>query len=159
MNKISKFIKDLKLIGINIRRIPISPCLDPSICRSEVIFLNLIKKGQFYYSLFLSFWSAMIGIGLPLTIKVVVDYVKIPFEERDIRYGIFLLIFIFILKILQSFFDCHSNYQFNKMGFNLNNSVCIALYDKCLKVSFISNRKFKSGQIVNLLQSDADKLK
>ena len=41
----------------------------------------------------------MISIGLPLTIKVVVDYVKVPYDHRDIEFGLILLFSISFLKI------------------------------------------------------------
>lgn len=38
------------------------------------------------------------------------------------------------------------------------NSVALALFDKILVVSFLSNKTYKSGELVNFLQTDCDRL-
>jgi ATP-binding cassette subfamily C (CFTR/MRP) protein 2 len=46
----------------------------------------------------------------------------------------------------------------SKLGYNLSNSVGICLYKKALSISMLSNKNYKTGDLVNLLSVDAMRL-
>ena len=40
----------------------------------------------------------------------------------------------------------------------MNNAVSIAIFQKLLRVSMLSNKNYKTGELVNLIQVDANRL-
>jgi len=88
----------------------------------------------------------------------VIDYIadeeKIRTLEKDLFYFITILTFSFFLCVSNSFIW----YYFNIIGYNVSNTLSLAIFYKSLKHPFISEKKFSSAKIINFSQVDAQRM-
>lgn len=68
------------------------------------------------------------------------------------------LVLVTSVRFFRAFFDGHGQYQLTLLGVDLGNTMALAMIKKSLKYSVLCNKKFKMGELVNLLQVDCFRL-
>lgn len=71
---------------------------------------------------------------------------------------VFWLIITPICRFLRSFFDAHGIYLLGVIGTDISNCVALGMVNKSLRYSTLCNKKFKMGEISNLMQVDCFRL-
>ncbi|KAL4492939.1 hypothetical protein ABPG72_020718 [Tetrahymena utriculariae] len=114
-------------------------------------FRGTIFKGSVYSLIYSS-----LEMTTPILIKLVIDFVSD--RQHDVDYGIGLVVVVVLSRIFICLFDCHSSFTFNLLGYNVTNSISIAIYKKSLNFSILSSDEYKSGTLINMLQVDTQRL-
>ncbi|KAL4503360.1 hypothetical protein ABPG72_000966 [Tetrahymena utriculariae] len=107
-------------------------------------------------SFLISFLDSCVLMSTPYLIKTVIEYSSE--QNQDYRKGIILICAVILSRIILCLLDSHSNYQFNILGFDLTNTVSIALLEKSLRYSLLSTDDYKVGSLVNMIQVDCQRL-
>ncbi|KRX07923.1 P-loop containing nucleoside triphosphate hydrolase [Pseudocohnilembus persalinus] len=114
------------------------------------------ERSQIFLCFFLQFICSSMDLIKPVMIGVLIEYAGR--DDKSFGVGFMFLILMIFITVFQSWISLHSDFQFNILGYNLNNQVVIALFQKSLKVSLNSNKDYKTGQIINIAQVDANRI-
>ena len=68
------------------------------------------------------------------------------------------LLIVSLVRFLRSFFDGHASYKLTQLGADVGNTMALGMVKKSLKYSVLCNKKFKMGELANLLQVDCFRL-
>ncbi|MCL7035184.1 hypothetical protein MKW94_026792, partial [Papaver nudicaule] len=113
----------------------------------EVLFTALLSLVYIFASL----------VG-PYLIDFFVQYLNDPAAQRFNSRG-YVLVSAFVLsKIIESLSMRHTSFKLEKIGIRVKNVLVAIIYDKLLTLSNQSRQDSSSGEIVNLMASDADKV-
>ena len=63
-----------------------------------------------------------------------------------------------IIRFFRSFCDGHAGYKLTVLGADIGNTLALGMVKKSLKYSVLCNKKFKMGELANLLQVDCFRL-
>lgn len=63
-----------------------------------------------------------------------------------------------LCRFLRTFFDTHGLYRLGLLGNDISNCLALGMVTKSLKYSTLCNKKFKMGEISNLMQVDCFRL-
>ena len=63
-----------------------------------------------------------------------------------------------LVRFLRSFCDGHAGYKLTVLGADIGNTIALGMVKKSLKYSVLCNKKFKMGELANLLQVDCFRL-
>ena len=77
-----------------------------------------------------------------------------PLEDRGFRFSIFL----FLTLIAACIFRQSSNQLLSRLQLRVKTILIGAIYEKSLRLSYQSSKKFSSGKILNLINVDIDKV-
>lgn len=110
------------------------------------------------------FWLAgllkLIGdicaLSSPLVLSLIIADLKQT--DRSLTYGILLCLLIFALQMTNTL---TVNNYFNitmQIGLKVRTSMSALIYGKALRLSSLSRQSFSTGQIVNLMSTDASRL-
>uniref|UniRef100_A0A0M3HS88 ABC-type xenobiotic transporter n=1 Tax=Ascaris lumbricoides TaxID=6252 RepID=A0A0M3HS88_ASCLU len=75
-------------------------------------------------------------------------------EEDGYNYSLLMMLATFLSAIASSNF----NYYITKIGLKLRSAISTALYDKLLRVRLSTLSSFSSGQILNFMSTDVDRI-
>uniref|UniRef100_A0A914ZIQ8 ABC-type xenobiotic transporter n=1 Tax=Parascaris univalens TaxID=6257 RepID=A0A914ZIQ8_PARUN len=75
-------------------------------------------------------------------------------EEDGYNYSLLMMLATFLSAIASSNF----NYYITKVGLKLRSAISMALYDKLLRVRLSTLSSFSSGQILNFMSTDVDRI-
>lgn len=87
----------------------------------------------------------------PLIVYFIALYLERP---RDVGYSIFWILITPLIRYLRSFFDAHSTFNLTLLGSDVANSIALGMVKKSLSYSVLCNKRFKMGEISNLMQVD-----
>ncbi len=79
-------------------------------------------------------------------------------NEKTVGEGIMWLAIVSLVRFLRSFFDGHASYKLTQLGSDVGNTMALGMVKKSLKYSVLCNKKFKMGELANLLQVDCFRL-
>lgn len=68
------------------------------------------------------------------------------------------LIIVALVRFFRSFCDGHAGYKLTVLGADIGNTLALGMVKKSLKYSVLCNKKFKMGELANLLQVDCFRL-
>jgi hypothetical protein len=68
------------------------------------------------------------------------------------------LVVVSLVRFFRSFFDGHAGYKLTTLGADVGNTMALGMVKKSLKYSVLCNKKFKMGELANLLQVDCFRL-
>lgn len=104
----------------------------------------------------LDFFMATFTILTPVMIYFMSVYlVK---NEKHLSTGFMFLGIVVAVRFFRSFFEAHCGYQFVSLGADIGNSMALGMVNKAMSFSVLCNKKFKMGELANLLQVDCFKL-
>ncbi|KAL4454971.1 hypothetical protein ABPG74_006353 [Tetrahymena malaccensis] len=107
-------------------------------------------------SFLISFFDSCVLMSTPYLIKTVIEYSSE--QNQDYRKGIILICAVILSRIILCLLDSHAYYQFSVLGFDLTNTVSVALLEKSLRYSLLSTDDYKVGTLVNMIQVDGQRL-
>ncbi|XP_061173578.1 ATP-binding cassette sub-family C member 10-like [Saccostrea echinata] len=113
--------------------------------------------GWEYYSLgILKLFADLAGFAGPLLLNFLVSYVenKNEPEVHGVYYAIGLLVSTLIGSLCSTQFD----YNMQVVGLKIRCSVITTVYKKALRISSVSSSKFSTGEIVNFMSTDTDRV-
>jgi ATP-binding cassette subfamily C (CFTR/MRP) protein 10 len=113
--------------------------------------------GWEYYSLgILKLVADLAGFAGPLLLNLLVSYVenKNEPEVHGVYYAVGLLVSTFIGSLCSTQFD----YNMQVVGLKIRCSIITTVYKKALRVSSVSSSKFSTGEIVNFMSTDTDRV-
>ena len=113
-------------------------------------------KGEFMYAFFLSFLSSIPDIASPFIIQRFLVFIENKDDELwiGIVLAIVYVISVFVSRILM---EQGTFYQM-QLGSKWSAGVIGLIYNKSLKISSATNKRFTQGEIVNFIQVDARKI-
>lgn len=79
-------------------------------------------------------------------------------DQRTVGEGIMWLIIVSLVRFFRTFFEGHAGYRLTVLGSDIGNTMALAMVKKSLKYSVLCNKKFKMGELANLLQVDCFRL-
>lgn len=79
-------------------------------------------------------------------------------KEKKVSIGFFYLGIVVLVRFFRSFFEAHCGYTFLLLGSDIGNSLSLGMVNKAMNFSVLCNKKFKMGELANLLQVDCAKL-
>jgi ATP-binding cassette subfamily C (CFTR/MRP) protein 2 len=79
-------------------------------------------------------------------------------KEKSVGIGFAYLAIVVAVRFFRSFFDAHCGYTFLLLGSDISNSLALGMINKALSFSVLCNKRFKMGELANLLQVDCARL-
>ena len=92
----------------------------------------------------------------PVLIYLISEY--LIYSEKTVSQGVMWLIIVSLVRFFRSFFEGHGGYKLVLLGLNMGNTMALSMVKKSLKYSVLCNKKFKMGELANLLQVDCFRL-
>ena len=126
---------------------------------SERTLLKALNNtfGWEYYSLgILKLIADLAGFAGPILLNLLVSFVENNNEAElhGVFYAIGLLVSTFVGSICSTQFD----YNMGLVGLKIRCSVVTTVYRKALRVSSVTSSKFSTGEIVNFMSTDTDRV-
>ncbi|CAI2361005.1 unnamed protein product [Moneuplotes crassus] len=113
-------------------------------------------KGEFFYAFLLSFISSLPEIAIPFVIQRFLDFIDDPNE--GVWIGILFAFLYVALSFLSRVIMEQGTFFQMQLGSKCSAGLIALIYDKALKISSSTNKKFTQGEIVNFIQVDAKKI-
>jgi hypothetical protein len=104
----------------------------------------------------LCFLTEMLYLSYPILIYYNIDYLQN--HRDDINYGIALFIITIGVSFLYNLVYTNLKYLFKILGVNVSTHLNLLIYDKSLKYSLSSNKKFTESDIISYSQIDTDNM-
>ncbi|CAK67068.1 unnamed protein product (macronuclear) [Paramecium tetraurelia] len=100
--------------------------------------------------------SASTAVVIPIMIKNIIDY--ITRQEEDYVYATIIIAVIMISRAINMISNAQSRLEIRAFGFDAQSVLSVELLSKSLRTSFLSNPRYTTGEVINLMQVDAGKL-
>ena len=106
-----------------------------------------------------SFVKWIMIIAQPVLVLLILDYIQDSSSyDGGIYYGLCLVILYNIIGILANLIGDQSDFIQAVIGINAKHGVIGMVYDKVLKTSQSTNKKFSQGEIINFINVDVEKV-
>uniref|UniRef100_A0A8D2J1Z0 Multidrug resistance-associated protein 7 n=1 Tax=Varanus komodoensis TaxID=61221 RepID=A0A8D2J1Z0_VARKO len=113
--------------------------------------------GLHYYSLgLLKLAGSLLGFSGPLLLNLLVSFMES--HQEPLSHGVMYALGLFAGSFLGAILRNQFNYEVNKMMLSVRTAVISAIYQKALHVSSSSLAGFTTGEIVNFMSTDTDRL-
>nr|XP_020667452.1 multidrug resistance-associated protein 7 [Pogona vitticeps] len=113
--------------------------------------------GLRYYSLgLLKLAGSLLGFSGPLLLNLLVSFMES--RQEPLSHGLMYALGLFAGSFLGAILRNQFNYEINKMMLAVRTAVISAIYQKALCVSDSSLAGFTTGEIVNFMSTDTDRL-
>lgn len=124
--------------------------------RSLLATLNRTFGKEFYPLGILKFTADILGFLGPLLLNWLVIFMEKPKEPR--WHGYIYASGLFLTTLFTALLTSHFNYLVNIVSLKMRASLISAIYEKALKTSTVSLSNFNTGQIVNYMSTDVDRI-
>lgn len=104
----------------------------------------------------MDFIAYSLTIMTPVLIYLIALY--IGKDHKTTGEGIMWLAIVSLVRFFRSFFEGHAAYKLTVLGNDVGNTLALGMVKKSLKYSVLCNKKFKMGELANLLQVDCFRL-
>ncbi|XP_071962252.1 ATP-binding cassette sub-family C member 10-like [Antedon mediterranea] len=121
--------------------------------------INCLNKGfglRFYPLGIIKFIQDCIGFAGPIFLHELVSYIENSNEPTS--HGYYYALGLFVSSLLGSFLGLHFNYQVNKVKVQVRGALVSTIYRKSVRVNLATISKFTTGEIVNFMSTDADRV-
>ncbi|XP_070788596.1 ATP-binding cassette sub-family C member 10 [Pituophis catenifer annectens] len=113
--------------------------------------------GLRYYSLgFLKLAGGLLGFSGPLLLNLLVSFMES--HQEPLSHGVLYALGLFASSFLGAILRNQFNYEINKIILTVRTAVISAIYQKALRVNGSSLASFTTGEIVNFMSTDTDRL-
>ncbi|KAL4237303.1 Multidrug resistance-associated protein 7 [Mactra antiquata] len=113
--------------------------------------------GWEYYSLgLLKLLADCFGFAGPILLNLLVSYMETKSDNE--QNGYFYAVGLCVATLLGSFCSTQFDYNCNVVGLKIRAAVITTVYRKSLSVSNVSVGKFSTGQIINFMSTDTDRI-
>ena len=90
--------------------------------------------------------------------RLFIGYISSPVSSEPVWHGYLIAVAFFIVSMIQSFFSNHYFAIMWKVGMNIRTSLISAIYRKSLKLDNTAKRDRTTGEIVNLMSVDVQRI-
>lgn len=113
--------------------------------------------GVEYYSLgILKLLADGAGFSGPILLNLLVSFIE---EKKDPEYyGYVYASCLLVATLIGSFLSTQFDYNVKVVGYKIRTAIITTIYRKSLTVSSVSASKFSSGEIVNFMSTDTDRI-
>ncbi|XP_064395751.1 ATP-binding cassette sub-family C member 10-like [Halichondria panicea] len=113
--------------------------------------------GLHYYPLgLLKFLADLLGFAGPLLLHQLVAFIEN--RQEPLYHGYLYALGLFLSTLLGAFLLTHFNYQVNKVGVKVRSALITEIYRKALSVTTTTLSHFSTGQVVNSMSTDTDRI-
>ena len=114
---------------------------------------------ELWIILLFSFVRWIIIILQPILVILILEYIQNPIQsDRGIYYGLGLVIFYNVIDIVSNLIGEQSDFIQALVGINAKHGIIGIIYDKILKISQSTNKRFSQGEIINFINVDVEKV-
>jgi ABC-type bacteriocin/lantibiotic exporter with double-glycine peptidase domain len=110
-------------------------------------------KGDFFYAFLLSFISSLPEIAIPFVIQRFLTFIEE--ENESVWIGISFAALYVVMSFLSRVIMEQGTFYQMQLGSKCSAGLVALIYDKSLKISSSTNKKFTQGELVNFIQVDA----
>ncbi|CAD8105461.1 unnamed protein product [Paramecium primaurelia] len=100
--------------------------------------------------------SVVTSVVIPIMIKSIIDYITNQVE--DYIYASTIIAVIIISRAINMISNAQARLEIRSFGFDAQSVLSVELMSKSLRTSFLSNPRYTTGEVINLMQVDAGKL-
>ena len=111
---------------------------------------------EFYSLGILKFVGDTLGFAGPILLNYLVSYMEDP--TQPIWHGYVYAACLFASTFLSSMFSTHFDYLINITGMKIRAAIITSVYRKSISVSSVSLTRFSSGEVVNFMSTDSDRI-
>jgi hypothetical protein len=112
--------------------------------------------GELLKLVLLCFLTEIFYLSYPILIYYNIDYLQN--HRDDINYGVMLFVITIIVSFLYNLTYTNLKYLFKILGVNVSSHLNLLIYNKSLKYSLSSNKKFTESDIISYSQTDTDNM-
>jgi ATP-binding cassette subfamily C (CFTR/MRP) protein 10 len=126
---------------------------------NPVSLLRALNKsfGWHYYPLGLvKLFNDCLGFGGPLLLHQLVDFMENKTEPM--YYGYLYALGLFLSTFITALLNSHFTFQVNKVGLKIRAAIVTEIFRKSLSVNSVNMSKFSTGQVVNYMSTDTDRI-
>jgi len=110
-----------------------------------------------YYSIgILKLVADMLGFAGPLLLNLLVTYIEDSSEP--VSHGYWYAAGLFASTFLTAILNAHFSYMVSIVGLKVRAALICTVYQKALSVSTVSLSRFSSGEVVNFMSTDTDRV-
>ncbi|CAD8136284.1 unnamed protein product [Paramecium pentaurelia] len=118
------------------------------------LFITFKKQFVIVYIIIL-IWNISLMYG-PIMIRQTLSY--IDYSEHTIGKGFQWLGIIIVVRVFNAISYQNSFFMLRKLGYDQHTAVSVSIMKKTLNVSFQSNKQYKTGEIMNIMQVDLQRI-
>jgi len=104
----------------------------------------------------LKFLNDCSGFAGPILLNCVVSFMEN--KEESIGNGYVYALFLALSTFVGALCSCHFNLLMNELGLKVRAAMTTAVYQKTVSVSQSSISKFSTGQVINFMSTDTDRI-
>ena len=119
--------------------------------------LHKLFKFEFYSVGVLKLLSDCLLFGGPLLLNALVSNLE-DSENKNWKFGYYYALGLFLTTFLGSLFSTHYNYLINKISLKIKGAIILMIYQKTLFISRITLSSMSSGEILNFISTDTDRI-
>ncbi|XP_070569620.1 ATP-binding cassette sub-family C member 10-like [Ptychodera flava] len=126
----------------------------------DVTLLRALHKtfGLKFYSLgFLKLFSDSLTFAGPIFLNALVSFMEN--QTEPIAHGYYYAGGLFLSTLISSLSSVHFNYLINKLSLQARAALVTSIYQKTLSVGATTLSKFSTGEIVNFMSTDVDRVR
>ncbi|XP_064600962.1 ATP-binding cassette sub-family C member 10-like [Liolophura sinensis] len=124
--------------------------------RSLLSALNKAFGWEYYLLGVLKLLADCLGFAGPLLLNLLVTYIGDKNEKES--NGYIYASGLFVSTFLAMFFTTQFDYNVQVVGFKIRAAIITTIYHKALAVNSVSASKFTTGEIVNFMSTDTDRI-
>ncbi|CAK90929.1 unnamed protein product (macronuclear) [Paramecium tetraurelia] len=113
------------------------------------------KKQFFIVYIIILIWNISLMYG-PIMIRQTLSY--IDNSEHTLGKSFQWLGIILVVRVFNAISYQNSFYMLRKLGYDQHSAVSVSVMKKTLNVSFQSNKQYKTGEIMNIMQVDLQRI-
>ncbi|XP_033125832.1 multidrug resistance-associated protein 7-like [Anneissia japonica] len=118
--------------------------------------LNKAFGLKFYFLGIVKFIQDCIGFAGPIFLHALVSYIENSGESTSDGY--YYAMGLFFSTLLGAFLGLHFNYQVSKIQVKVRGALISTIYRKSVRVNMATMSKFTTGEIVNFMSTDTDRV-
>lgn len=127
--------------------------------KEERMLLRSLNEayGLEYYSLgLLKLLADCFGFAGPILLNLLVSFMEGRNESES--HGYLYAVGLLLVTLCGALCSTHFDYNIKVVGFKIRAAIISTIYRKALSVSRVSSMKFSSGEIVNFMSTDTDRI-
>ncbi|KAJ7321461.1 Multidrug resistance-associated protein 7 [Desmophyllum pertusum] len=111
---------------------------------------------QYYCVGLLKLTGDALSFSGPLLLHALVSFMEN--KQEPMSHGYYYALGLFLAAFCVAFVNSQFNYWVNKIGLKIRAAVITTVYNKSLAVSLTTLSKFSSGEVVNFMSTDTDRV-
>lgn len=111
---------------------------------------------EFYSVGVIKFLGDAVGFASPLLLNLLVKFIESKSERKEDGY--FFALGLCLTALISALCNAHFNFLMAKVGMKIRSAIITLVYNKILTLSTKSFSLFSSGEVVNFMSTDTDRI-